>query len=89
MNKDKSIKDLKEHNYKLKHQNTLLEIRNEHLEYETNRLCKELDKTRIHELELEFIVEKAMEYIESDEYWFSQVNTHKNLLNILQGDTND
>ena len=63
MNKDKIIKDLKERNDKLKNQYQLQEIRLHSLEYEKEKLHKELDYADNYNIYLIAKLDKIKEYL--------------------------
>ena len=65
MNKDKIIKDLKERNDKLKNQYQLQEIRLHSLEYEKEKLHKELDYADNYNIYLIAKLDKIKEKIEN------------------------
>lgn len=91
MNKDKSIKDLKQYNDKLKNQLEYSKIRVWSLERENDRLTNELNTCMIERNNFLSRIEKAVAYIKSNEIDVCTIknndiyDTKKELLNILNG----
>lgn len=93
----KTINELKKVNHKLKHQYTLIRDREsiynsnyQKAKEEIKRLEEDNDYLKRGFAELHKRIDKAIEYIKSDEFWISQVNSEKKLLYILQGsDSNE
>ncbi len=82
MNKDKSIKDLKQYNDKLKNQLECSKIRVWSLERKNNELQQRIEKA------VEYIKENAWYMNKDDEEILDRVGI-EGLLDILNGDNNE